>query len=73
MVGWGREARRCVDRLEAFAADHPDEPALRLQLAMGVYNLLNDLGDAGRFDEANGYLARLTELAAAHPVCPRCG
>ena len=48
IYGYGRhgrlqDARACVERLEALAADHPGEPALHLHLARGVFNLLNDL------------------------------
>ena len=58
--GAGRldEAAALLDRLDALAAEHPDEPEVRLELANGAANLANTLGRAGRLAEQRALYLR---------------
>ena len=61
------EANGCLDRLTRLAASHRHVPAIRLELAKGAFNLMNDFIRAGRLEEARSYLARIGRLANDHP------
>ena len=61
---------RWVEFYRIIGGTHPDDPEVRENLAIALFNASNHYGKASDFDKMEGCLEELRRLCAAHPDNP---